>query len=80
MSLRVWLTRSQHGGVKEQMTTYEKGSYNAFDSAQWRKVPEELKLKYEELELRPKLPDSLLPSSAHQIPQSTSVDLSLIQS
>ncbi|VDM45862.1 unnamed protein product [Toxocara canis] len=80
MSLRVWLTRSQHGGVKEQTTTYERGSYNVFDPAQWRKVPKELKLEYKELEGRPKLPESLLPSSAHQIPQSNSVDPSLIQS
>lgn len=35
---RVWLTRSQYGGVKEQTSTYEKGSYNVFDPVQWRKV------------------------------------------
>lgn len=38
MSLHVWLTRSQHGGLKEQTASYERGSYNVFDPTQWRKV------------------------------------------
>uniref|UniRef100_A0A8R1DF10 NOT2_3_5 domain-containing protein n=1 Tax=Caenorhabditis japonica TaxID=281687 RepID=A0A8R1DF10_CAEJA len=55
-SEQVWLTRSQYGGVKEQTGTYEKGHYNVFDQMQWRKIPKELKLEYNQLEDRPKLP------------------------
>lgn len=55
----VWLTRSQYGGVKEQTSTYEKGSYNVFDPVQWRKIPKDMTLEYKELEERPKLPQSL---------------------
>lgn len=52
----VWLTRSQYGGVKEQTSTFERGSYMVFDPLQWRKIPKDMRLEYRELEERPKLP------------------------
>ncbi|MFH4974869.1 hypothetical protein AB6A40_001578 [Gnathostoma spinigerum] len=67
----VWLTRSQYGGVKEQTSTYEKGSYNVFDPVQWRKIPKDMTLEYKELEERPKLPPSLQ-QSGQQAGQSSS--------
>ncbi|CAG9534741.1 unnamed protein product [Cercopithifilaria johnstoni] len=66
---RVWLTRSQYGGVKEQTSTYEKGSYNVFDPVQWRKIPRDMTLEYKELEERPKLPQSLQQSGQPQVAQ-----------
>uniref|UniRef100_A0A1I7VLY2 CCR4-NOT transcription complex subunit 2 n=1 Tax=Loa loa TaxID=7209 RepID=A0A1I7VLY2_LOALO len=69
---RVWLTRSQYGGVKEQTSTYEKGSYNVFDPVQWRKIPRDMTLEYKELEERPKLPQSLQQSGQPQVAQSPS--------
>ncbi|VDK61828.1 unnamed protein product [Onchocerca ochengi] len=69
---RVWLTRSQYGGVKEQTSTYEKGSYNVFDPVQWRKIPRDMTLEYKELEERPKLPQSLQQSGQPQVAQSSS--------
>ncbi|VDD95646.1 unnamed protein product [Enterobius vermicularis] len=74
-SQRVWLTRSQYGGVKEQTVTYEKGSYNVFDPVQWRKIPKDMTLEYKELEERPKLPQQLQ-QSGQQAGQSTSVSSS----
>ncbi|VDO25189.1 unnamed protein product [Onchocerca flexuosa] len=71
-SQRVWLTRSQYGGVKEQTSTYEKGSYNVFDPVQWRKIPRDMTLEYKELEERPKLPQSLQQSGQPQVAQSSS--------
>ncbi|KAL3994221.1 NOT2 / NOT3 / NOT5 family protein [Acanthocheilonema viteae] len=71
-SQRVWLTRSQYGGVKEQTSTYEKGSYNVFDPVQWRKIPRDMTLEYKELEERPKLPQSLQQSGQSQVAQSSS--------
>ncbi|VDK77467.1 unnamed protein product [Litomosoides sigmodontis] len=71
-SQRVWLTRSQYGGVKEQTSMYEKGSYNVFDPVQWRKIPRDMTLEYKELEERPKLPQSLQQSGQPQITQSPS--------
>lgn len=58
-SEQVWLTRSQYGGVKEQTQAYEKGHYNVFDQMQWRKIPKELKLEYNQLEEKPKLPQAV---------------------
>uniref|UniRef100_F1L795 CCR4-NOT transcription complex subunit 2 n=1 Tax=Ascaris suum TaxID=6253 RepID=F1L795_ASCSU len=76
MSLHVWLTRSQHGGLKEQTASYERGSYNVFDPTQWRKVPKELKLEYKELEGRPSLPELLLHSSGNRCAETDSEDVS----
>ncbi|KAM3715716.1 CCR4-NOT transcription complex subunit [Dirofilaria immitis] len=73
---RVWLTRSQYGGVKEQTATYEKGSYNVFDPVQWRKIPRDMTLEYKELEERPKLPQSLQQSGQPQVAQSSSTTAS----
>ncbi|VDM09178.1 unnamed protein product, partial [Wuchereria bancrofti] len=75
-SQRVWLTRSQYGGVKEQTSTYEKGSYNVFDPVQWRKIPRDMTLEYKELEERPKLPQSLQQSGQPQVAQSSSTTAS----
>uniref|UniRef100_A0A914YEK1 NOT2/NOT3/NOT5 C-terminal domain-containing protein n=1 Tax=Panagrolaimus superbus TaxID=310955 RepID=A0A914YEK1_9BILA len=52
-TMAVWLTRSAYGNVKEQTSTYEKGSYNIFDPTQWRKIPKEMTLEYKDLEQRP---------------------------
>ncbi|VDN07405.1 unnamed protein product [Thelazia callipaeda] len=76
-SQRVWLTRSQYGGVKEQTSTYEKGSYNVFDPVQWRKIPRDMTLEYKELEERPKLPQPLLqPPVQPQVAQASTTAVS----
>ncbi|GMR37115.1 hypothetical protein PMAYCL1PPCAC_07310 [Pristionchus mayeri] len=59
----VWLTRSQYGGVKEQTSTFERGSYMVFDPLQWRKIPKDMRLEYRELEERPKLPTAVTNAS-----------------
>ncbi|GMT16323.1 hypothetical protein PFISCL1PPCAC_7620 [Pristionchus fissidentatus] len=60
----VWLTRSQYGGVKEQTSTFERGSYMVFDPLQWRKIPKDMRLEYRELEERPKLPAAVTNATA----------------
>ncbi|GMS84783.1 hypothetical protein PENTCL1PPCAC_6958 [Pristionchus entomophagus] len=64
----VWLTRSQYGGVKEQTSTFERGSYMVFDPLQWRKIPKDMRLEYRELEERPKLPAAVTHATGGNTP------------
>uniref|UniRef100_A0A915A3Z5 NOT2/NOT3/NOT5 C-terminal domain-containing protein n=1 Tax=Parascaris univalens TaxID=6257 RepID=A0A915A3Z5_PARUN len=66
VSLHVWLVRSDQGELKERTTSHETGFYNVFDPVEWRKVRRELELQYNQLEGRPRLPESLVEPSGSQ--------------
>lgn len=72
--MQAWLTRSAYGGVKEQTSQFEKGSYHVFDPIQWRKIPKEMTLEYKELEQRPTPPtsDMKVPNLRNETPMTPS--------
>uniref|UniRef100_A0A0M3HQA5 NOT2_3_5 domain-containing protein n=1 Tax=Ascaris lumbricoides TaxID=6252 RepID=A0A0M3HQA5_ASCLU len=76
MSLRVWLARSDQDDLKERTTSHETGFYNVFDPVEWRKVRKELKLEYNQLEGRPRLPESLIQPSGNQCAQADASNIS----
>ncbi|KAI6242663.1 NOT2-3-5 domain-containing protein [Aphelenchoides fujianensis] len=53
MTKHVWVTRNPFCTAKELNNDYELGSYHIFDPVQWRKIPQEMKLEFKQLEGRP---------------------------
>lgn len=62
---RVWITRAPGIEPTYKTTTYERGTYCYFDTANWRRMNKEFHIEYDKLEDRPALPSNVLNQTTH---------------
>ena len=62
---RVWITRAPGIDPTYKTTTYERGTYCYFDTANWRRMNKEFHIEYDKLEDRPALPSNVLNQTTH---------------